>query len=444
MTGQSQPAQSDRRAGNGAWLRLAALEDRIFTDRRMMLCGSGVLAGVVFAVLLEWARYRGQWVVEPNGRLGDIDFCWIWVTGRFAALADAARIYNPVRYAAAQTLYYPPGQCWFLHQNSYPPTFLFFSYLLRGMPYLPAYAAWVVSTLALYLAAVYAIVPRRGTLIAALAPAAVLKNLQLGHNGLLTAGLMGSALSLAERRPWLSGIVLGFLSSKPQFGVLVPLALLASRNWRALAGATAAALTSGAAAGFVFGWPTWPAFTGTLLDRNSDMSQQAGVEFMLDSVYGLLDRAGAAAWLAWTVHIAVALAAAVAVCVVWARPLPLALRAAVLSAASLLESPYLLTYDLCLLSVAAAFLVRDGMDRGFLAGERMVLLTGFAALYLAPAFGSIVAIGLLTLALRRAAAWPAPLSGFVSTAPSRGAVAAQPVLRPRVRDPAAIDPCAPP
>jgi len=37
-----------------------------------------------------------------------------------------------------------------------------------------------------------------------------------------------------EGRPWVSGIFLGLLTYKPQLGVLFPLALLASRSWRAL------------------------------------------------------------------------------------------------------------------------------------------------------------------------------------------------------------------
>ena len=242
-----------------------------------------MVVGLGIAILLQWVSYRGQWVVGPDGKLGGIDFCWFWVSGKFAAMRDPSRIYDPALYAAAQNVYYPPGQClWLLHQYVYPPTFLFFTYWLGVMPYLLAFAVWIGTTLLLYLAAVYAILPRPAALIAAIASPAALKNFQLGHNGFLTAGLIATSLVLLERRPWLSGVVLGVFTYKPQFGVLFPLALLVSRNWRALAGAIASGLIISIAAALVFGFRTWPAFIGSLLNRSPGLSPQAGVELRLD------------------------------------------------------------------------------------------------------------------------------------------------------------------
>jgi hypothetical protein len=58
-----------------------------------------------------------------------------------------------------------------------------FIYALAFMPYLAASAVWIVTTLVLYEAAIYAIVRSSVAVIAALAPFAVIKNIQLGHNG---------------------------------------------------------------------------------------------------------------------------------------------------------------------------------------------------------------------------------------------------------------------
>jgi hypothetical protein len=41
-----------------------------------------------------------------------------------------------------------------------------------------------------------------------------------------------------------------------------------------------------------------------------------------------------------------------------------------------------LPYDLCILSIAVAFLVSDGLARGFLPGERIAMLICFAGLFL--------------------------------------------------------------
>jgi hypothetical protein len=100
-------------------------------------------------------------------------------------------------------------------------------------------------------------VSRRATLIAAAAPFFVIENIDFVHTGFLTAALMGLSLAFIERRPWISGIFLGLLTYKPQFGLLFPVALLASRNWRALGSATASTVVLGVTAAIAFGYAGW-------------------------------------------------------------------------------------------------------------------------------------------------------------------------------------------
>jgi hypothetical protein len=276
------------------------------------------------------------------------------------------------------------------------------TWALGFMPYLAAYAVWMVATFLFYESAVFSIIPRLEALIAAIASPAVLKNIQYGHNGFLTAGLIGMSLALLERRPWLSGAFLGLLTYKPQFGLLFPLALFASRNWRALAGATIATLALGVIAAMAFGYRTWPSFLLSLPGRDAGLSPDKEIGLWLESVYGLFHWAGAGARLAGTVHFSAAVGAAVAVWAAWAKPIPYSLKAATLCIASLLVSPYALPYDLCILSIPAAFLIKDGLARGFLPGERTIVLTCLVLLYcpLAP-LGPVVCIVLLWLVFRR-------------------------------------------
>jgi hypothetical protein len=201
-----------------AWSKSLALEDRIFAERRLLIYGSGVLIAYALGVLVSWRRYRGVWAVLPDGSLSNIDFCWIWVSGKFAASSDPSWIYDHSVYAAAQDIYYPPSECLFMHQYIYPPTFLFFSYPLGLMPYLLAFTIWVIATLLLYEATVWMVIPRAEAVVAAITTAAAVKNIQLGHTGFLVAALIGLSLVFAERRPWVSGIFLGLLTCKPQSG----------------------------------------------------------------------------------------------------------------------------------------------------------------------------------------------------------------------------------
>jgi arabinofuranan 3-O-arabinosyltransferase len=388
--------------------KLFNIEERIFTEHNLCLYGSGAVVAIAIALtLLWWGKVRGDWVVSRDGTIGTIDFCWIWVSGKIAVSSDPSAISDPAAVTALYDKLFNPGECLFRHhQYIYPPTFLFFIYALGFLPYLAAFVLWAVATLILYEVAIYAIVRRSVALIAAIAPFPVVKNVQLGHNGFLTAGLVGLSLVFVESRPWLSGIFLGMLTFKPQLGVLFPLALLASRNWRTLASATATSLVFAVVAAIAFGNQGWSSFATSLFNRTSDLSPDAAIYIRLESVYGMLHRAGASNTLAWAIHAAVAVLIAVWLWTVWARPVPYALKAAVLAAASVAVTPYVLHYDLCVLSIAVAFLVSDGLARGFLPGERILMFACFLGLFvIAEPVGPVTCATLLCLAARRIAAW---------------------------------------
>jgi len=382
---------------------LLQIEDRFFTERRIRFYGLGV--AVAYALSLAWRLVHGQWVILRDGGLRCVDFGWMWLSGRFAVSGNSAQIFDYSTFSAAQIALFGHGNCPFITPYVYPPTYLFMTYFLGFMPYLIAFAAWVLATLFLYGTAVYTIIPRRAAVIAAMSPFFVAVNADFGHNGYITAALVGFSLAFLERRPWLSGIFVGLLTYKPHIGVLFPLALLASRNWRALASAMVATVILGIEAAFAFGSGGWAAFLHTLLDRQSTLSPDSAVPLALHSVFGLLRWAETSGPVSWGGHFIVAAIVALTVWVVWAKPIAFSLKAAVLCIGSAMVPPYILFYDLCILSIAVAFLVRDGMSRGFLPGERTVILICFAALFFVQVpIGPVVCAALFFLAARRIAA----------------------------------------
>ncbi len=379
---------------------LVEIEDWIFTERRIRFYGLGVT--VAYALSLAWRLGHGQWVILPDGRLRCIDFGWMWLSGRFAVAGNSPQIFDYSTFSAAQIALFGHDNCPFITPYVYPPIYLFMTYFLGFMPYLIAFAVWVLATLFLYGTAIYTLIPRRAAVIAAMSPFFVAVNADFGHNGFVSAALFGFSLAFLERRPWLSGIFLGLLSYKPHIGVLFPLALLACRNWRALASAAVATVILGIGAAFAFGSEGWLSFFHTLVDRQSTLSPNSAVPLALHSVFGLLRWAKTSGPVSWGGQLIVAAAVALMVCVSWAKPVPFTLKAAVLCIGSAMVPPYILFYDLCILSVAVAFLVRDGMARGFLPGERTVILICFAALFLVQVpIGPVVCATLLFLAARR-------------------------------------------
>jgi hypothetical protein len=289
-----------------------------------------------------------------------------------------------------------------LNQFFYPPTYLFFTYPLGLMPYAVAFATWTVVTLLLYLKAIYLIVPRPIAILVALSPFPVFFNFWLGQNGFLLAGLMGLSLALMERRPQLSGILLGLLTFKPQIGILFPLALLVSRKWRLVISAMATSVVLIVASLVVFGYQGWPSFIHALVDRGPSLG------IRLESVYGFLWLAGVSPPIAWAIQLAVSGAVAAVVCWVWARPLPHSLKAAALCSAAAMATPYVHGHDLCILAIAVAFLVKDGLERGFLPGDRLIMLFAWIVIFLAFrdfSSGWIPCLALLALAVRRASSF---------------------------------------
>jgi hypothetical protein len=92
--------------------------------------------------------------------------------------------------------------------------------------------------------------------------------------------------------------------------------------------------------------------------------------------------------------------------VLWASAIPYNLKAAALCLGSLIVSPYALFYDLCIFSIAVAFLVKEGLSRGFLPGERAAILICWGALFLVKTpIGPIICIVLLYLCVRRIRAY---------------------------------------
>jgi hypothetical protein len=108
---------------------------------------------------------------------------------------------------------------------------------------------------------------------------------------------------------------------------------------------------------------------------------------------------------------ALALVLAVSIVWLWRSKAAYELKAAALAVASLLATPYVLDYDMVVLGIAIAFLVRHGLTRGFHAYELSLLALAWAAPFLTRSIagmsgiplGLIVMLALYAMTLRRAA-----------------------------------------
>src|SRR5258708_3849861 len=211
-----------------------------------------------------------------------------------------------------------------------------------------------------------AVAPNAERLLLALASPAVFVNSVHGNIGSLTAALLGGALHLLDRRPWLAGVLIGLLAYKPQYGVLIPIALLAGRRWGSIgaAAATGAALVTVSLG--TLGGGVWHAVADSMTFTQTVVLEQGGAGWeKIQSIFSAARMWGAGVDTAYAVQIALALMLAASLAWLWQSDAAFELKAAALATASLLATPYVLDYDLVVLAVAIAFFVRHGLNRGF-------------------------------------------------------------------------------
>jgi alpha-1,2-mannosyltransferase len=140
-----------------------------------------------------------------------------------------------------------------------------------------------------------------------------------------------------------------------------------------------------------------------LLDRQPNLGEAPTQPVWFVTTFGVLNSMGAGDRISWIVHLVVASAVLLAVCAVWAKPIRFSLKAALLCVGSACASPYVLIYDLCILSIAVAFLVQDGLACGFLRGERALIAACWMGLTaIGTPIPAIVCVVLFTLVIRRA------------------------------------------
>jgi hypothetical protein len=349
-------------------------------------------------------------LIDRNGKPLGTDFSNVYAAGSLTWQGRPAEAYEPALQHAAEKAVFGGREVPFYGWH-YPPFFFVVAFLVAAIPYAWGLVAWQVASFAAYLATLRAILPRRETLLVAAAFPGVFVNIGHGHNGFLTAALLGGALQWLDRRPWLAGVLIGYLAYKPQFGVLIPIALLAGKRWSAIGAAilTVAALT---AISFVtLGSGVWHAFLDSMNFTQTIVLEQGGTGWeKIQSIFSAARNWGANVPTAYALQSALALMLAASLAWLWHSDAAFELKAAALATASLLATPYVLDYDLVVLAVAIVFFARHGLKQGFgdfeislLAAAWMVplLSRGVAGATGIP-LGLIVLLALYGFVLRRA------------------------------------------
>jgi alpha-1,2-mannosyltransferase len=361
--------QAWRQAWQQAWQQLRS--GRWLTVERARAYTLILLSFYAIAVV-GWIALSGG-LIDPNGKPLGTDFSSFYAAGSLALDGRAGDVYDmAAHYSREQQIF---GAATPYYGWLYPPLFLLLVAPLALLPYPLALLVWQGATFALYLAVIGAILQRlrrddatlaRLWLPAAAAFPAAFINLGHGQNGCLTAGLLGAALVTLPRRPLLAGVLFGLLAYKPQFGLLIPVALLAAGQWRTIlvAGVTVTALVIASVA--AFGTDIWWLFAASTETSRKLLLEQGNVGFeKLQSVFAAVRMLGGGISLAYVVQGAASLATILGVAWAWRSSDDHNLKSAIIIIATLLGSPHVLDYDLTILAPALAFIVASRWRDGF-------------------------------------------------------------------------------
>ena len=327
---------------------------RIWGPLAIILCAAG---GV-----MAWTGF----VTVVVNRIGPVLYQdWIVFYAAGTAIRDGmpALLYDGARLTAFEATLLGP---WFtgpvtLHPFLYPPPFLLLLAPLSRLSFAVSYVAFGAGTA---IAAVATVARRedggfdwrRGLMSLAFIPACT--NALTGQNGFLSAALTIGGLRLLERRPLWAGAILGCMSYKPQLFLLVPVALVAARAWRALAACIAAAAALVLLSALVFGPETWLLWLKAAVEARDPSDLEWFRETYLGGFgfYVVAACFGASDLAAKAFQGAAICMAAAATWWAYARPGRAEAKLVVLLVGAMVAAPHLEAYDMVMLSAAAVLL----------------------------------------------------------------------------------------
>ena len=337
--------------------------------RSMMVVVLGLIPSVWAAWLLWFAPLDG--LTADRTALAARDFTAFWAAGKAAAEHSLAVLSDPVAFTAyLRTMFGPgiPNQIW-----PYPPPILL---LARPLAELPLDLGFVIysalSVGALWLAitlAGFSLLARAAILLSP----AVAANALAGQNGAIIAALLCGGLLVVDRRPILSGLLLGSVSIKPQFALLLPICLLASAQWRPALFGCISSFTLASVAAYVFGLSTWVDFLsgnqGTVSAYIGAPWQSDPAQMIFSSAFMASRSLGVGLTGAYAIQIAVTCGCAFAAWRVWrSSNFDAKARTAATLPLILLAAPWVHTYDMPALAVSVMLLPGVGtMQRALLA-----------------------------------------------------------------------------
>lgn len=296
------------------------------------------------------------------------DFSVFWPASRLALQRHFHILYNPQAFNLFRQHVLFPGEPrldWY-----YPPPSLLpllpFGHLNMGA----AFLAWTAVSILLAVVMLRIAGVSWAVVCCSLLSPAALWNIEMGQWEIFCGAALAAGFLLLSRRPLVSGIMLSLLIFKPQPAILMPVALLVGRHWRAIAGGLAGGALLCLATTLLLGdevWCLWLQFGLPDAHQNLVEGHSIGLEES-PSLFWALRNAGAGLSEAFLAQGLCAVFALAVAWHAWSRPYFKKLdRIAIAVIASSLVVPYLFIVDFVALEIILALVVerKKGQIGGF-------------------------------------------------------------------------------
>src|SRR6202048_1179276 len=126
-----------------------------------------ILLGLCVIAAAGWIALSDG-LIDRNGKPVGTDFSNVYAAGTLTWQGRPAEAYQPARQHAAEKTVFGGREVPFYGWH-YPTLFFLIAFLVASVPYAWGLSIWLVASLAAYLAAMRAILPRPETLLVALA-----------------------------------------------------------------------------------------------------------------------------------------------------------------------------------------------------------------------------------------------------------------------------------
>ncbi|GGE41624.1 glycosyltransferase family 87 protein [Actibacterium pelagium] len=329
---------------------------------------TAAMVGAAFIFVFTISQYpRGEGCRDVL-----VDFCVFWSAAKLAMDGQVMSVFSQDLIAQFGTMESAGWAPW-LH----PAATLLALYPIGAMEMQIAWALFTgLSVLAMLIAARPFTAPHTPIWTSfALAPA-VMPALIIGQFTMLwMAGLLAALWQLREGRKVAAGVLIGLLTLKPTLGILIPVALLAAKEWKVIIFASATTIGINIVASLLFGFSYWPELLNTYAEHKDWLLVELSGLQQMGSPAALLASLGVTSDTAVLLQGLLLPILALWVFWVWRQDIEFDRKAALLCAALPLSTPYLWHYDAGLVLLSGLFLLRAGqLDRSVLGVIALCLL----------------------------------------------------------------------